>query len=363
MQIGLGLYRPMLTEENFRFARQCGATHIVAHWVDYFRQSETIYGSLDEEGEWGEAGDPVRLWDADELRALRERVEAAGLTLAAIENFDPAHWHDILLDGPKKREQIEDIKRMIESVGRAGIPAIGYNFSIAGVWGHVAGPWARGGAESVAFRGPDGPEERPIRRGHVWNMRYDPAAPGEPLPPVSAEDMWFRLEEFLAEVLPVAEAAGVQLALHPDDPPMPTLRGHARLVYKPELYQRVLDLAPSPSNRLEFCLGSIAEMDGEIDIYEATDRYSRAGAIAYVHFRNVRGKVPRYEEVFLDEGDIDMIRILRILKKNGYGGVLVPDHTPSMSCAAPWHAGMAWALGYLRAALSLVEQEPVEAQP
>ena len=86
------------------------------------------------------------------------------------------------------------------------------------------------------------------------------------------------------------------------------------------------------------------------------DRYSRTGRIAYVHFRNVHGRAPHYHETFIDEGDTDMLRVLRILHRNGYDGVLIPDHTPLLECAAPWHAGMAYALGYLRAALRLVEE-------
>ena len=92
------------------------------------------------------------------------------------------------------------------------------------------------------------------------------------------------------------------------------------------------------------------------DIYQIVDRYSRTGRIGYVHFRNVRGTVPRYVEAFVDDGDTDMIRLLRILKRNGYDGVLIPDHTPLMSCNAPWHAGMAFAMGYIRAALQVIEQ-------
>jgi mannonate dehydratase len=186
-------------------------------------------------------------------------------------------------------------------------------------------------------------------------MTYDPDAPAGTVPPTSPEQLWSRFETFLREVVPVAEEAGVRMALHPDDPPMPTLRGHARLVHKPEHYQRVLDLYPSRSNALEFCQGTIAEMRGEMDVYEAIDRYSRQGAIAYVHFRNVQGKVPRYHEVFLDEGDVDMIEAIRIYYRNGYDGVMIPDHTPHMTCAASWHAGMAYALGYMRAAIQLVE--------
>ena len=89
----------------------------------------------------------------------------------------------------------------------------------------------------------------------------------------------------------------------------------------------------------------------EGDVYTAVETYSRQGRLAYVHFRNVRGKVPHYKETFIDEGDIDMLRVLRILHRNNYTGVLIPDHAPQMACSAPWHAGMAYALGYLRAAI------------
>lgn len=352
IKIGLGLYRNALTTENFKFARQAGCTHIVAHLVDYFK--ENILTGSDDKSCWGVT--TGELWSEELLRDIKRAMNADGLEWAAIENLDPAFWHDVLLDGPKKKEQLEGIKTIVRRMGKVGIPVLGYNFSIAGVWGHVNGPWARGGAISVAFLGPDGPPESPIPNGQVWNMIYDPAAPSGTVGAVTTGQLWSRLEEFLHEIIPVAEEAGVRLAAHPDDPPMPTLRGTARLVYQPQLYQKLLDLHPSPSNSLEFCLGSLQEMtDG--DLYETVDRYSRQNALAYVHFRNVKGKVPRYHEVFVDEGDIDMFRVLRILKKNGFEGVIIPDHTPQMSCAAPWHAGMAYALGYMQAAIRAVQEE------
>lgn len=349
MKIGLGLYRRMLTAENFRFARQAGCTHIVAHLVDYFQENR-LHGTDGEGRTWGLSTNQGRLWTETELSELKAAINAEGLELAAIENFDPSHWSDVLLDGPRRQEQIEGIKETIRRVGRVGVPVMGYNFSIAGVWGHVEGPFARGGAVSVGFLGAEGPRETPIPRGQVWNMVYDPSAPAGDIGTVTSEQLWSRLERFLKEIVPVAEEAGVRMALHPDDPPMPTIRGTARLVYQPQLYQRVLDLLPSRSNALEFCIGSIAEMtDG--DVYSALDTYGRQNAIAYVHFRNVRGKVPSYREVFIDEGDVDMHRALEVLQRSGYDGVLIPDHTPQMSCQAPWHAGMAYALGYMRAAL------------
>jgi len=346
----------MLTRENFQFARQAGATHIVAHLVDYFKggvqnpcDNQPTGGELG----WGLAGDPATIWSAAELKELRQSIEAEGLKLEAIENFDPAHWHDVLLDGPAREHQLENVKATLRNLGEAGIPIMGYNFSIAGVCGRTHRPYARGGAMSV---GMEGPVDVPMPQGMVWNMVYDCNAPKGEVPVASHDELWRRLNVFLEAALPVAESAGVKLALHPDDPPMPTMRGQPRLVYQPSMYQRVIDLRPSPANALEFCLGSLAEMT-EGDVYSAVDDYSRQGKLAYVHFRNVTGKVPYYRETFIDDGDIDMIRVLRILKKNNYEGVLIPDHTPQMTCAAPWHAGMAYALGYMRAALQVLEKE------
>jgi mannonate dehydratase len=351
MKLGLGLYRHMLTRENFQFARQAGATHIVAHLVDYFPASKSSDNQpTGADSGWGRAGDPDRLWTADELKSLRREINSCGLELEAIENFDPAHWYEVLLDGPQKRQHLENIKTIIRRVGDAGIPIIGYNFSIAGVCGRVKGPFARGGANSV---GMDGPVDTPMPRGMAWNMIVDPQAEPGAEPAVTHEKLWARLKEFLDEVVPVAEECGVTLAAHPDDPPMPTMRGQPRLVYQPRMCQQLLDLRSSSCNALEYCVGSLGEMT-EGDVYEATDQYSRQNKLAYVHFRNVRGKVPTYRETFVDDGDIDMIRILRILQKNDYRGVLIPDHTPQLACSAAWHAGMAYALGYMRGALQAI---------
>jgi mannonate dehydratase len=93
----------------------------------------------------------------------------------------------------------------------------------------------------------------------------------------------------------------------------------------------------------------------EGNIYDVVDRYSRQGKIGYVHLRNVAGKVPRYHETFIDEGDVDMIRVLSILTRNGFDGVVIPDHTPQMTCVAPWHAGMAHTLGFILAARAALQ--------
>src|SRR6516162_2029697 len=169
MKLGLGLYRHQLNDEHYRFARQCGCTHLVIHLVDYFRSSRSNKPGdqpVGDDSGWGLAGDPAKLWTFEEIAAIKRDINAAGLELEAIENFDPAHWHDVLLDGPKKTQQLESLKTTIRAVGRAGVP-------IAGVAGRIKGPFARGQAEAV---GMDGPFDKPMPRGMAWNMIYDPNA-------------------------------------------------------------------------------------------------------------------------------------------------------------------------------------------
>ncbi len=359
MKLGLGVYRQLLNRDTLRFARQAGVTHIVAHLPGQFvREGSAIITSDQAAYGFGvsEADDPI--WTAEGLRDLKALVSGEGLELEALENFAPAHWHDVLLDGPRRPEQMAHLQQLLRDIGKAGIRTVGYSFTIAGVWGRTEGPFARGGARSVAF---ENPVQTPILAGMVWNMVYDPARfdpdhPTETVGTVSSQEMWRRFARFLREAMPVAEEAGVKLALHPDDPPLPTLRGAARLVHHPDSYERVYDLAPSPMNAIEFCVGTVSEMAGA-DVYEAVDRYSKAGRIAYVHLRNVRGKAPHYHEAFIDDGDTDMLRVLQILHRNGFDGVVIPDHAPLLDCAAPWHAGMAHALGWIRAAITAVERD------
>ena len=182
------------------------------------------------------------------------------------------------------------------------------------------------------------PRRRPLDLGQLGNIVYDVNAPEGLLEPPTREELWSRLEHFLRQLVPVAEECGVRLAAHPDDPPLPVLRGTPRLLYQPHGLQRLLDLVPSRANALDFCVGSIQEMAAG-DIYEAVETYGRQGAIAYVHLRNVRGKVPNYSEVFIDEGDVDMLRLLRILEQTGFDGVVIPDHAPQMTCSAPLACG------------------------
>jgi mannonate dehydratase len=353
MRVGLTLSGDDLSESGARFAAQLGVSDVVIHLNDYAAGPDAgAYLRGEAVGPVLKDGRGVAPWDFETMAGAAAMLARHGLAIAALENFSPAFWSDILLDGPRRAAQMDGLKQLVRDAGRAGIPVIGYNFSIAGVWGWQRRPVARGGATTVVMDLTDAERDTPIPDGMVWNMRYRDGDPGAGPVTVSEAELWERLAWFLNEIVPVAEEAGVRLAAHPDDPPLETLRGTARLVNRPEKYDRLLALAPSPANALEFCIGSLQEMPGS-DIYAVTRDYARRDALAYVHFRNVRGRVPRYVEAFIDDGDVDMTEIVRILRDEGFDGVLVPDHVPELACAAPWHAGHAYTVGYMKALIGL----------
>lgn len=349
MRVGLTLSGNRLSEDGARFAAQLGVTDVVIHLVDYNNAADpTAYTERGEVGPiLGDVSNEA-LWSHERMRDAAGMLARHGLRIAALENFSPKFWSDVLLDGPDRRRQMDDLKRLVRDAGRAGIPVIGYNFSIAGVWGWKRKPIARGGAVTVEFDMADFDHAAPIPDGMVWNARYRPERAGAAPVTVSHEELWQRPEWFLGELVPVAEEAGVRLAAHPDDPPADFLRGTARLVNSPEKYDRLRAIVPSRANALEFCIGSLQEMPGS-DIYATTRRFARDDTIAYVHFRNVKGQVPRYQEAFVDDGDIDMTEIVRILRDETFDGVLVPDHVPDIASPSPWHVGFAYTVGFMRA--------------
>ncbi len=364
MHLGFSLYQHMLRndciDENLAFAKQCGASHIIVHLVDYFHQGQIDIDSQpigDEDG-CGVAGSKPHVWEYSYFQWLKNKIEEYDLTWYAVENFDPSDWYAILLGEPERGQQIKKLQQIIRDLGRAGVRCMGYNFSLAGVAARSTGPYARGGAASVGMEGT--PSMSPIPQGMIWNMIYDlplyRQAKREGLYQNQCchEELWQRLSWFLEKLVPAAAEAGVMLCAHPDDPPLEWVRHQARLVYQPEMYQRLIDINDSDSNGLDLCLGTLQEMQGNEpsgEIFPFLESYLEQERVGYIHLRNVQGKIPHYKEVFIDEGDLDIKRVLATLKKWHFQGVIVPDHAPQMSCKAPWYAGMAFTMGYLKALL------------
>ena len=191
---------------------------------------------------------------------------------------------------------------------------------------HERGQYARGKADSVALVEGSRDFQEPIPDGMIWNMRYREGDANKFVPETKENEVWERLEFFLNQLLPIAEENNVSLAAHPNDPPLPVMRRTGRILKNPSEYDRLININKSDKNKIEMCLGSIQEME-EDGLEDYLDKYSRDNRIGYIHFRNVIGKVPNYIEAFVDDGDIN---------------------TPALNCSAPWHAGMAYAVGYIK---------------
>ena len=322
LKLGLGLSLNSQTDENLRYAKQLGVTHII------------IGGPrLGEDG----------ILEYMELLRVRKRIEAYGLEVGGIENLPVDHWDKILHATPGRDEQMDKVCQTIDNMGRAGFPVLGYYFSIAGVWGHWRSYESGGGRGGAGIKSFD------------YDLVKD--APVVETGPVSKAEMWDRLATFLERIVPVAEKAGVKLAMHPDDPPCDELRGTGRILNSHEGLKRLVETVPSPNNGLEFCQGTVAEMDPDRAI-DAIRYFGGIKKIVYVHFRNVRGRFPKFDEVFIDEGDVDMLEAMRAYKEVGFEGVMIPDHSPRVAGDTEFrHRGMAHALGYMKALMKAVEAE------
>jgi mannonate dehydratase len=162
--------------------------------------------------------------------------------------------------------------------------------------------------------------------------------------------MWGNLERFLRSVLPTAEAAGVRLALHPDDPPMSPLCGLERIMDREDSFVRLLSISSSPANALTFCVGCFAELGS--DILNLIDRFRER--IACVHLRNIAGTPRDFVETFPDDGDINLVAVVRKLHEIGFAGYLRSDHAPQLDTDREVVSegygtqGHLFAIGYLR---------------
>jgi mannonate dehydratase len=211
VRVGLTLSGDLLSEDGARFARQLGVEDVVVHLTDYGRGADArAYLAGEAVGPVGGDCSDTPLWSHETMADMVAMLARHGLRVAAMENLAPNFWSDILLDGPRKREQVEGLKRLVRDAGRAGIPVIGYNFSIAGVWGWHRRRMGRGGAVTAVFDAGSFDAEAPIPDGMVWNMRYREPEPGAAAVRVDETALWERLAWFLGELVPVAEEAGVR---------------------------------------------------------------------------------------------------------------------------------------------------------
>lgn len=238
---------------------------------------------------------------------------------------------------------LQHVLELIGHMATADIPLLCYNFMSGTDWVRTRLDLpARGGAKVTAFDLADAQRAIALNVGHKPN----------PTNHLSAEELWRNLEQFLREVIPVAESSSVTLAMHPDDPPLGEFQGRARIMNSVSAFERLVSLVPSPRNAICFCQGTFATMG--VDIPATIRRLGKH--IQYVHFRDAQGTAESFVETFHDCGPTDMAESIRAYREIGYSGPIRPDHVPQLygeEEGEPGYTilGRLFAFGYIRGLL------------
>jgi mannonate dehydratase len=292
-------------------------------------------------------------WSVESLTRLRERVESFGIRLEMVplplsSNYITRSENpDIMLGrSPERDREIDTICQMIRNAARAGIPALKYNLTILGVVRSEPTP-GRSGAHYSTF---------------VYEKAVREAAPLTEAGPVGADAEWERIAYFLQRVIPVAAEYKIRMACHPQDPGMPPgkgFRGVDRVLGSVDGLKRFIEIAPSPYHGLNFCQGTISEMLARPanEIFDVIRYFGVRGKVFNVHFRNIKGSFLNFQETFPDDGDVNMIRAMRVYKEVGYDGMLMPDHVPAIDGDAGGKQAFAYAYGYIQALIQMVNME------
>ena len=257
------------------------------------------------------SGGPALPWTAGELQPMVDKLKASGVTLG---NLMIGGFPNTIYGRPGRDEEIEKVRQSIQAAGQAGIAVVEYNF--------------------YAHRAMEGYYEEVGRGGAgLTGVDYDRM---KDLPPLAAEgahtlsEMWANIAYFLKAVIPVAEKANVRLAIHPNDPPFPLSRGSQQIMATLEGWKHLIEIVDSPANGITFDCGVTQEL-GEDPV--AVCRYfGSRDRINHMHYRNPHVIKPylKYDEGFIDEGDVNMFAVMRELVKLKYSRELYPEHARAL---------------------------------
>ena len=278
-------------------------------------------------------------WDYMNLLHMKKSYEDAGLEIAVIESRPPANH--IKVAGPDRDAEIHAIQQLITHMGALGIPVWCYDFMADFNWFRT----------STTTRS----------RGGALVSSYDHAIAADAPPSehagISEDELWSNLKYYLEAIVPVAERAGVKLAVHPDDPPISPIRGMNRIITSAEAMQRVVDLVPSPNSGICLCQGVLSAA-GE-DIPSVIRHFAKQDKLFFVHFRDTRGTADKFEETFHDDGMTDMHACIETYAEVGFDGPMRPDHVPTMAGEANTRPGYEtmgrlYANGYIKGLMEAV---------
>jgi mannonate dehydratase len=309
---------PEPSPEELQFIQQLGVEWVVL-WTNASKASYEYYASR------------------------RELFERHGLKVYGMGNHDVHNQDEIVLNLPGRDAKVAQYIQHLRDLGRAGIPYTTYAHMANGIWSNTP-ETARGGARARAF------DANNPQQGHWINEHYSPPLSHGRV--YSQEEIWENYTSFIREVAPVAEEAGVLIGVHPDDPPWPELAGVPRCIFSSYAgYQRALDLAASPNVGVCLCVGCWLEGGSLMgkDVFETIAGFSQQNKLFKVHFRNVDQPLPHFVETFIDDGYMDMSKVMRALRAADFSGVVIADHIPQMG--GDNRIGTAYSIAYMKALL------------
>jgi len=343
LSMRVGVRTQTLADDRLAFCKQIGVEDV---FVDH-RQPGDVFDDESADGDATLVIDEDQVPSVSQLVNARRRAEDAGVRLAGIQSLSYNVYGKIMLGREGSDEQVAAIKRLVRNLGKANISTLGYQWNPRGLVPMRTSRTARirGGARSTAFDVDD---------------LADPEDPIEELDREYAEaELWDNYRTFLEEVLPVAEEAGVTLALHPADPPtVEEIGGIPRLFRDFDAFKRAMELVPSDNHGLKLCLGCFSEMP-DADVTEVVRYFGERDEIVFVHFRDVIGTWPSFQETFVDDdaSNFDELAAIEALRDVGFDGVVVPDHVPDVVGDSEWgHRARAHACSYLNGLITCSER-------
>ena len=271
----------------------------------------------------------------DEMKATQERLARFGMTIYSAVHYVYRKTR-LQLGQPGRDQDIETFQRFLADCGRLRIPVTNIDWHPANTY-TTAEVMTERGYRSRQFKLDD-------FRAKVEKQAFDRV--------YTAEDIWTTYTYFIKAVLPVAEKAGVKLALHPDDPPLAMMNGVAKLFVHYDGYRRAEEIAGASQHwGLTFCVGTWAEGGTEMgkDVFGMIRDFGGRGKIFDVHFRNVSRPLPEFIETFPDDGYFDMYEVMKALRAVKFAGAAQPDHIPQFAGDDSFRrAGVAYAIANMR---------------
>jgi len=330
MRMHVGTQRRPTNRETLEFCKRHGVDHVCGYPLD------------------PDLNDTRQYWTLDELERTRDLCEQHGISLDMVtvpllwsRSVDVARFSAIMLaDDPERDRDIEHVQEMIRHCARAGVPAFKYNMNLLGVL-RTEPTQGRGGSRYSTWRLAEA-GERDLTRAGV----------------VNADEFWERIEYFLDRIIPVCDEYGIRAACHPHDPGVPPegFQGVVRVLGTVDGLKQFISLHDSDHHGLNFCVGSVSEMleDPAREVYDVVRYFGERDKLFNIHMRNIRGHRDDFQEVYIDEGDIDVYRVLMTLRETGYPYMVMPDHVPGHADDPGRRQGFAHAFGYLQGVINAV---------